>query len=94
MENVDISEFEKYKDMCKEGGSARSLIDKQSTDIRLKLYGYARQGTVGDNTDPKPGIFSIVDRKKWYAHEANKGMDSKEAQKQFLLLAKSIIDKK
>ena len=94
MENVDISEFETIRDMCKEGGSARPLIDKQSTDIKVKIYGLGKQGTEGDNTAEKPGMFSIKEKKKWEAHEANRGMDRDEAKRQFLVLAKSIIEKK
>ena len=87
---VDIAEFDLYVEQIKEGGPSRPLVDKQSTDIRLKLYGLGRQGSLGDNNEPKPGMFALVEKKKWEAWMANKGMAQEEAKRQFLVLCKQI----
>ena len=83
---VDITEFELYVEQVKEGGPCRPLVDKQSTDTRLKLYGLGRQGSLGDNNEPKPGMFSFVEKKKWEAWMENKGMAQEEAKRLFIAL--------
>ena len=88
---VDISEFETYKDLFKEGGAERPLLDQQSTDLKLKMYGLGRQGTSGDNTESKPGMFALVEKKKWEAWTELKGMSQDEAKRQFIVLAKQIL---
>lgn len=95
MESVDISEFETYVNLCKEGGSGRPLVDKESVDTRLKLYAFGKQGSNGDCTDPKPGMFEFKEKKKWDAWMAIKGTDKETAKKNFITLAKQILgDKK
>lgn len=89
----DSSEFDQFVEMCKEGGSGRALVDKESTDVRLKLYALGRQGKLGDCVDPKPGMFALVQKKKWGAWTALKGKDQDEAKKEFVELAKKILKK-
>lgn len=96
MENseVDLSEFESYLDQCKEGGSGRPLVDKQSTDVKLQLYALGKQGKFGDCVDPKPGMFDFKEKKKWEAWTSIKGTDQNEAKKNFIILAKKILANK
>jgi diazepam-binding inhibitor (GABA receptor modulating acyl-CoA-binding protein) len=91
VDEVDVNEFETYAAYCKEGGIHRPLVDDQSTDIRLKLYSLGKQGEFGDNKDPKPGMFAIIEKKKWEAWEGVKGLDQTVAKKEFIKLAKQII---
>ena len=51
------------------------IIDKQNRDTKLRLYAFGKQGKFGDNTDPKPGMLAIKEKKKWEAWEALKGFD-------------------
>ena len=90
---VDLSEFEAYIDLVKEGGSGRPLVDKQPTDTKLQLYAYGRQGRLGDCTEPKPGMFALVEKKKWEAYMGVKGTPVDEAKAKFLTLAKKILGK-
>lgn len=92
-QSIDLTEFETYLEQCKEGGSGRPLVDKQSTEVKLKLFAYGKQGKFGDCNEPKPGMFDIKGKKKWEAWMSMKGTDENEAKKQFILLAKSILNK-
>merc|ERR1711981_179738 len=55
-----------------------------STTEALKWYGIISQGTWGDNKAEAPSYFHLVDRLKWNAYEAVKGMDRHEARMMFL----------
>jgi diazepam-binding inhibitor (GABA receptor modulating acyl-CoA-binding protein) len=92
METI-LNEFEALLDQCKEGGSGRPLVDKQSTDVKLKLYGLGKQGKFGDCNDPKPGMFSIKEKAKWEAWNALKGTDQLKAKQEFIALAKKVLNK-
>ena len=40
----------------------------------LKLYGLYKQGSLGDNDQPRPGFSDIVARAKWDAWNGLKGL--------------------
>ena len=90
---IDLAEFERYVEECKEGGPSRPLVDAQKTDVKLSLYKFGRQGKLGDCVDPKPGMFAIKEKKKWEAWTSVKGMDQDEAKREFIKLAKVITKK-
>lgn len=48
-------------------------------DELLELYAAYKQGTEGDCTAPKPGIFQIQGRAKWYAWTQQRGVSKAEA---------------
>jgi len=43
------------------------------------LYGLGLQGGKGDNTDPEPNMFNVLESQKWKAWESRKGMSLEEA---------------
>lgn len=92
-QEVDLAEFDGLVEEIKEGGPQRPTIDKQSTDVKLRIYGLGRQGKFGNCTDPKPGMFAIKEKKKWEAWTAIKDMEQDEAKKQFIILVKSVLKK-
>ena len=90
---VSETEFYEYVEICKLGGSGRPKVDNESTDVRLTLYGLGCQGKQGDCNTNKPGMFEIKEKLKWEAWMKIKGKDQKQAQKEFVELAKKILTK-
>lgn len=90
---VDNEEFEKYCEIMKE---RKDLVDKFPKDFKLRLYSAGKQGRFGDNTEPKPGMFAIVEKYKWQAWTDRKGQDREACKREFLQLAYEVMatDKK
>lgn len=60
----------------------------------LKLYGHGMQGAYGDVKGDRPSMWNIVERSKWDSWDAQRGVKSDDAQKQFLNVAVSILKRK
>jgi len=56
----------------------------------LKLYGLFKQSKLGDNNNPKPGIFDYRQYKKWDAWNEYKGLNSNAAMLQYRKFVYSI----
>jgi acyl-CoA-binding protein len=56
----------------------------------LKLYALYKQGSNGDNTDPKPGFTDMVGRAKWDAWNTLKGTTPADAMQQYIDLIESL----
>jgi acyl-CoA-binding protein len=65
-------EFEKYVEIMKK---SIPLIQKHPKEVRLAVYAHGRQGKFGDNKDPKPGAFDLIEKAKYNAYLGLKGMD-------------------
>ena len=51
---------------------------------KLKLYAFYKQATAGDVTGECPTVIHMVDRAKWQAWNAIKGMDKDSAMEGYL----------
>ncbi len=58
---------------------SKNLTERPDNATLLKLYALYKQGSQGDNTDPKPGFSDMIGRAKWEAWNAIKGKPSEEA---------------
>lgn len=56
----------------------------------LKLYGLYKQGSLGDNDQPRPGFSDIVARAKWDAWNGLKGLPREQAMDQYIALVDSL----
>ena len=56
MDSIEITdeEHQRYVDAVK---ANRDLVEKKSMDFKLEMYGNGKQGSFGDNSKPKPGMF-------------------------------------
>jgi diazepam-binding inhibitor (GABA receptor modulator, acyl-CoA-binding protein) len=63
---------------------SKNLTDRPDNATLLKLYALYKQGSMGDNTEPKPGFGDMVGRAKWDAWNALKGSDSNMAKQQYI----------
>ncbi len=63
---------------------SKNLTERPDNATLLKLYALYKQGSQGDNTDPKPGFSDMVGRAKWEAWNAIKGQSSDEAMQAYI----------
>ena len=57
----------------------------------MKMYGMGMQGSKGDQTNEKPTIFDVLGGLKWDAWEDYRGIDSKFAQKMFIVYGSKVL---
>jgi diazepam-binding inhibitor (GABA receptor modulator, acyl-CoA-binding protein) len=58
---------------------SKNLSERPDNATLLKIYGLYKQGTVGDNTEKKPGFGDMVGRAKWDAWNSLKGTSQADA---------------
>lgn len=64
--------------------SSKDLTSRPDNATLLKLYALFKQGSVGDNTDKKPGFSDMVGRAKWDAWNGVKGTESAAAMQDYI----------
>jgi diazepam-binding inhibitor (GABA receptor modulating acyl-CoA-binding protein) len=69
---------------------SKNLSERPDNATLLKIYGLYKQGTVGDNTEKKPGFGDMVGRAKWDAWNSLKGASQDDAQQQYIDLIASL----
>ena len=69
---------------------SKNLSERPDNATLLKIYGLYKQGTVGDNTEKKPGFGDMVGRAKWDAWNGLKGTSQDDAQQQYIDLIESL----
>lgn len=68
----------------------KAMADSKNFDERpdnatlLKIYALYKQGSGGDNTEPKPGFGDMVARAKWDAWSRLKGLPQEQAMQQYI----------
>ena len=70
----------------------KKLDERPDNDTLLKLYALYKQGSVGDNTDKKPGFGDMVGRAKWDAWNELKGKGAEDAMQEYVDLIESLKD--
>lgn len=70
--------------------AAKSLPERPDNEVMLQLYALYKQGSVGDVTGDKPGLFDFVGAAKYEAWERFKGVSRDDAQKQYIDLVKHL----
>ena len=70
--------------------NSKNLSERPDNATLLKIYALYKQGTVGDNTEKKPGFADMVGRAKWDAWNKLKGTDSDDAKQQYIDLIESL----
>lgn len=69
---------------------SKNLSERPDNATLLKLYALYKQGTVGDNTEKKPGFGDMVGRAKWDAWNSMKGTSQQDAMQQYIDLIASL----
>ncbi|GMT28775.1 hypothetical protein PFISCL1PPCAC_20072, partial [Pristionchus fissidentatus] len=70
----------------------KNLVSSPTNDELLELYALYKQGTMGDNTTPKPGMFDMKGKAKWSAWDAKKGLGQEEAKAQYIALVDKLVE--
>ena len=70
--------------------NSKNLTERPDNMTLLKLYALYKQGSVGDNTDKKPGFSDMVGRAKWDAWNGLKGTSNPDAMQQYVDLIESL----
>ena len=70
--------------------NSKNLSERPDNATLLKIYALYKQGSVGDNTDKKPGFGDMVGRAKWDAWNSLKGTSSDDAMQQYIDLIESL----
>jgi diazepam-binding inhibitor (GABA receptor modulator, acyl-CoA-binding protein) len=63
---------------------SKNLSDRPDNATLLKIYSLFKQGSVGDNTEKKPGFTDMVGRAKWDAWNGLKGTSTDDAMQQYI----------
>jgi diazepam-binding inhibitor (GABA receptor modulator, acyl-CoA-binding protein) len=70
--------------------NSKNLTERPDNATLLQLYALFKQGSVGDNTEKKPGFTDMVARAKWDAWNKLKGTSSEDAMQQYIDLIASL----
>ena len=70
--------------------ASMELSERPNNAVLLKLYALYKQGSVGDNTESKPGLTDFVASAKWNAWNALKGTTQDDAKQQYIDLIASL----
>ena len=63
---------------------SKNLSERPDNATLLRIYALYKQGSVGDNTEKKPGFSDMVARAKWDAWNKLKGTSQEEAAQQYI----------
>jgi diazepam-binding inhibitor (GABA receptor modulator, acyl-CoA-binding protein) len=66
------------------------LTERPDNATLLKLYALYKQGSLGDNDQPRPGFSDIVARAKWDAWQGLKGLAREDAMTQYIDLVEQL----
>lgn len=69
---------------------SKNLSERPDNATLLKIYALYKQGSMGDNTEKKPGFADIVARAKWDAWNSLKGTSQDDAMQQYVDLIESL----
>jgi acyl-CoA-binding protein len=70
--------------------ASKNLSERPDNATLLKIYALYKQGSIGDNTDKKPGFGDMVGRAKWDAWSSLKGTTKDAAMQQYIDLIDSL----
>lgn len=63
---------------------SKNLRERPDNATLLRIYALYKQGSVGDNTEKKPGFSEMVARAKWDAWNQLKGLSQDDAMQQYV----------
>jgi len=70
--------------------ASKNLSERPDNATLLKIYALYKQGSQGDNAEPKPGFSDIVARAKWDAWSRLKGTPQEAAMQQYIDLIQEL----
>lgn len=80
------------KDFLTASENIKKSKKKLENETLLKLYGYYKQGSIGDCNIPSPLFWQLKEKAKWDAWELNKGIRKNSAMKKYIKLVTEILE--
>ena len=74
----------------KAAADSKNLSERPDNATLLKIYSLYKQGSVGDNTEKKPGFTDMVGRAKYDAWAKIKGKSTNDAMQEYVYLIESL----
>jgi diazepam-binding inhibitor (GABA receptor modulating acyl-CoA-binding protein) len=71
----------------------RTLTQRPSNEELLELYALYKQALLGNNLQPKPGMFDVKGQFKWKAWKDKAGMAQDVATTKYVALVDSLLEK-
>ncbi|MCF8258023.1 MAG: acyl-CoA-binding protein [Flavobacteriales bacterium] len=71
----------------------RTLSARPSNEELLELYALYKQALLGNNLQPKPGMFDVKGQFKWKAWKDKAGMAQDVATAKYVALVDSLLEK-
>jgi diazepam-binding inhibitor (GABA receptor modulator, acyl-CoA-binding protein) len=68
----------------------KQLAQRPGNDVLLQLYALYKQGTHGDATGSRPGVFDMVGRAKYDAWKGLAGTEPADAQQRYVELVRKL----
>jgi diazepam-binding inhibitor (GABA receptor modulating acyl-CoA-binding protein) len=85
----------KEEELTKQFEQAALNIKKSNknydNDTLLKLYGYYKQGTIGDCNISCPNFWELKEKAKWDVWEQHKGVKKNHAMKKYVKLVEELL---
>lgn len=69
----------------------KGLDRRPGNDVLLKLYALYKQGTHGDVSGGRPGVFDLVGRAKYDAWKSLAGTTEQDAQQEYVALVRDLL---
>ena len=69
---------------------SKLLPERPDNVTLLKIYGFYKQATLGDNAEKKPSFSDFVARAKWDAWTTQKGVGADDAKQKYIDLIESL----
>lgn len=70
----------------------KTLTKRPSNEVLLKLYSLYKQGKEGDVQGERPGMMEFVERAKFDAWDALRGLDRDQAKRRYVDLVDSLFE--
>lgn len=71
----------------------KNLTQRPTNEELLNLYALYKQGSEGDVSGKKPGMFDIKGQAKYRAWEKAKGTSKEDAQQKYVALVDELLEK-
>jgi len=72
--------------------AVKALPENPDNDTLLQLYALFKQGSVGDVSGEKPGLFDFVGLAKYEAWEKLEGLSPEDARQQYVEVVRKLGD--
>ncbi len=72
------------------GKAIKTLLEKPDNDTLLELYALYKQGSAGDVSGEKPGLFDFVAGAKYSAWEQLRGLSPESARQKYIELVEKL----